>query len=143
MGGMPASTLVSSILVNMVGQGKISPDMSLLLAGPTYKVLTRVLDYASVKYLSGFESTKDTAMFFKSLTESVSLNSEVQEPLPKDVIQDAQEIAETIEMPTGGLMGARSGEAEDNAPIDLGASEPTNLMGDASTTEEDLTNGPS
>lgn len=140
MSGMPATTAVSSLLVKMVGDGKISPDMSLLLAGPAYKVFTRMLDYADIEYLTGFESTKETTEFFKKIktTTPPTPSDEDQRPLPKDVIEESQNVAEKVDIPTGGLMGAVPEDAkEPQMSMDLGASEPTNLI------EEEMTDEPS
>lgn len=140
MSGMPATTAISSLLVKMVGDGKISPDMSLLLAGPAYKVFTRMLDYADIEYLTGFESTKETTEFFKKIktTTPPTPSDEDQRPLPKDVIEESQDVAEKVNMPTGGLMGAVPEDAEEpQMSMDLGASEPTNLI------EEEMTDEPS
>lgn len=140
MSGMPATTVVSSLLVKMVGDGKISPDMSLLLAGPAYKVFTRMLVYADIEYLTGFESTKETTEFFKKIktTTPPTPSDEDQRPLPKDVIEESQNVAEKVDIPTGGLMGAVPEDAkESQMSMDLGASEPTNLI------EEEMTDEPS
>jgi len=140
MSGMPATTAISSLLVKMVGDGKISPDMSLLLAGPAYKVFTRMLDYADIEYLTGFESTKETTEFFKKIktTTPPTPSDEDQRPLPKDVIEESQDVAEKVNMPTGGLMGAVPEDAEEpQMSMDLGAPEPTNLI------EEEMTDEPS
>lgn len=140
MSGMPATTVVSSLLVKMVGDGKISPDMSLLLAGPAYKVFTRMLVYADIEYLTGFESTKETTEFFKKIktTTPPTPSDEDQRPLPKDVIEESQNVAEKVDIPTGGLMGAVPEDAkEPQMSMDLGASEPTNLI------EEEMTDEPS
>lgn len=132
VGGVPATSAISSLLINMVKEGRISPDMSLLLAGPAYKVFTRMLDLAGVEYLTGFESTKDTAEFYNKLEEQGSLPSK-KIPLPKEVEEEAQEIAEEVsDIPVGGLMGAKTDE--DIVEMDLESS-PTNLI------EEDTTDG--
>lgn len=132
VGGVPATSAISSLLINMVKEGRISPDMSLLLAGPAYKVFTRMLDLAGVEYLTGFESTKDTAEFYSKLEEQGSLPSK-KIPLPKEVKEEAQEIAEEVsDIPVGGLMGAKTDE--DIVEMDLESS-PTNLI------EEDTTDG--
>ena len=132
VGGIPATSAISSLLINMVKDGRISPDMSLLLAGPAYKVFTRMLDVAGVEYLSGFESPKENAEFYRKLEEQGSLPSK-KIPLPKEVEKEAQEVAEEVSnIPVGGLMGARSDEDVVEMDID---SEPTNLI------EKEDTNG--
>ena len=134
VGGVPATSAISNVLINMVKNGRISPDMSLRLAGPAYKVFTRMLDTAGVSYLTGFESAKDTAEFYRKLEEQGPLPSK-EVPLPKEVEKEAQEISEEVsDIPVGGLMGARSDE--DVVEMDLESS-PTNLI------EEDDTDGSS
>jgi hypothetical protein len=132
VGGVPATTAISSLLITMVNDGRISPDMSLLLAGPAYKVFTRMLDIAGVEYLNGFESPKDTAEFYRMLKEQGSLPSK-KIPLPKEVEKETQEISEEVsDIPVGGLMGARSDE--DTVEMDL-ESTPTNLIEEEATDE--------
>lgn len=132
VGGVPATNAISTLLINMVKEGRISPDMSLLLAGPAYKVFTRMLDLAGVSYLTGFESPEDTAEFYRKLDEQGSLPSK-QIPLPKEVEKEAQEVSEEVsDIPVGGLMGARSDE--DTVEMDLESS-PTNLIEEDDTDE--------
>lgn len=134
MGGVPASAAISVAIINMVKEGMISPDVSLLLAGPAYKVFTRMLDNAGVEYLSGFESPEETAEFYKKLQEQDSLPSKA--PLPKEVEAQAKEVVEEVELPKGGLMGAPSEKkAEDTVDIDV---EATNLLEDSTEQQEDI-----
>lgn len=133
MGGVPATAAISVAIINMVKEGMISPDVSLLLAGPAYKVFTRILDNAGIKYLSGFESPEETAEFYKKLQEQDSLPSKA--PLPKEVEAQAEKIVEEVDLPKGGLMGAPSEkEAEDTVDIEV---EATNLLEDNTESQEE------
>ena len=55
--GMSVLSLVQAIMIGKVGSGVISPDMSLLVAGPFYKVFVRLLDAMGIEYLSGYRRT--------------------------------------------------------------------------------------
>lgn len=128
MGGVPATAAVSSLLITMVKDGRISPDMSLLLAGPAFKVFTRMLDLAGVDYLSGFETTQETADFYRKMEEEGVTSP--SKPLPKEIQKEAQELAEQVDealdIPSGGLMGAKP---KDEELVDMDLSpEPTNLI---------------
>jgi len=125
MAGIPATTAVSTALISMVRQGQISPDMSLLLAGPAYKVFSRMLDISNVEYLSGFENPQETLEFYAKLQgqESPSLQ---KAPLPKKVEEKAEELSEALpDVPKGGLMGAPSDEDVVEMDLDSGS---TNLI---------------
>jgi len=125
MAGIPATTAISTALIAMVRAGRISPDMSLLLAGPAYKVFSKMLDASNVEYLSGFESPQETLEFYAKMQgqESPSLQ---KAPLPKKVEKKAEELSEALpDVPKGGLMGAKP--EEDTVEIDL-ESAPTNLI---------------
>ena len=125
IGGVPTTTIVSTALINMVRKGKISPDMSLLLAGPAYKVFTRMLDVSGVEYLSGFESQKEFVEFHQRL-ETEDAPPLKKAPLPKEVEKQAEELLEALpDVPKGGLMGAPSDE--ETVEMDL-TPEPTNLI---------------
>lgn len=134
MGGVPATTAVTTQLLNMVSTGRISPDVSLILAGPAYKVFTRMLDLAGIDYLTGFESPEDTAMFYKKLQEEGTPPSK-EAPLPKEVTEEAIKAAEEVQLPKGGLMGAPSDEEEEIVEMDIEA-EPTNLIMDTQEEED-------
>jgi hypothetical protein len=133
MGGVPATTAVTTQLLNMVSTGRISPDVSLVLAGPAYKVFTRMLDLAGIDYLTGFESQEDTAMFYKKLQEEGTPPSK-EAPLPKEVTDEAIKASEEVQLPKGGLMGAPSDE-EEIVEMDIEA-EPTNLIMDTQEEED-------
>jgi hypothetical protein len=113
MGGVSATAAISTVLLTMVKDGNISPDMSLLLAGPLFKVFSKTLDLAGVKYLSGFESVENTASFYEKL-QSQDSSPLKKVPLPKEVTEETQDIAEKIEdssnVPVGGLMGKQPTE---------------------------------
>ena len=137
MGGVPATTAITTQLLDMVRTGRISPDMSLLLAGPAYKVFTRMLDTAGISYLTGFENPEDTAMFYKKLQEEGTPPSK-EAPLPKEVKEEAIKAAEEVRLPKGGLMGAPSDDDEEIVEMDLEA-EPTNLVVTEQEEEDDGT----
>ena len=125
MAGIPATTAVSTSLINMVRKGKISPDMALLLAGPAYKVFSRMLDVSGVDYLTGFESPQETIEFYAKLADQESPSLK-KAPLPKKVEKEAKELSEALpDVPKGGLMGAKMDE--ETVELDL-ESEPTNLI---------------
>lgn len=134
MGGVPATTAITTQLLNMVSTGRISPDVSLILAGPAYKVFTRMLDLAGIDYLTGFESPEDTAMFYKKLQEEGTPPSK-EAPLPKEAQEEAIKAAEQVPLPKGGLMGAPSDEEEEIVEMDIEA-EPTNLVMDTQEEED-------
>lgn len=116
--GVPATAAVSGLLVSMVGSGKISPDMSLLLAGPAYKVFTRVLDIADVPYLSGYDTREEVEAFIKA-SETMEMPSE--EDLSDAQVGDIEEAAKEVQenpVPAGGLMGAPT--EQEPMQMDLG-----------------------
>lgn len=131
MGGVPATAAISVAIINMVKEGEISPDVSLLLAGPAYKVFTRMLDTAGVEYLTGFETPEETAEFYKKLQDADTLPSKA--PLPKEVEAQATKVVEEAELPKGGLMGAPS-EKEETVDIEV---EATNLLEDSAEPQEE------
>ena len=134
MGGVPATTAITTQILNMVSTGRISPDVALILAGPAYKVFTRMLDLAGIDYLTGFESPEDTAMFYKKLQEEGTPPSK-EAPLPKEAQEEAIKAAEQVQLPKGGLMGAPSDEEEEIVEMDIEA-EPTNLVMDTQEEED-------
>lgn len=116
--GVPATAAVSGLLVSMVGSGKISPDMSLLLSGPAYKVFTRALDIAGVPYLSGYDTREEVEAFIKA---SESVEAPTEEDLSDAQLGEIQEAAEEVQenpVPAGGLMGAPV--EEEQIQMDLG-----------------------
>ena len=111
--GISALAVVQALMISKVGQGKISPDMSLLLVGPVYKTFTRMMDAAGVEYLSGFDTTEELQAYAEKLkskdflaksTKAIKLTEE-QEAEMERITEEAME-----EIPVGGLMGAQVGE---------------------------------
>jgi hypothetical protein len=114
--GVSAMSALNTVLLNMVGAGKITPDMSLMIAGPAYKIFTNALDAMGIEYLTGF----DTPDEMKALL-SKDPSERTKESTPLTAEQEAQfekmqEELEDVRMPVGGLMGA---PAEDEQPIDI------------------------
>ena len=112
--GLSTLAITQTMLVNAVGSGKISPDMSLLLAGPVYKTMNNALDRLGVRYLSGYETPQE----LKEFAEYISSKGEGVMPAPKKPELTPQQESEmeaiseevTADIPTGGLMGAQSDE---------------------------------
>ena len=46
-------------MIQSVAKGRITPDMTLLLAGPVYKTLTRMFDALGETYLTGYDSPQE------------------------------------------------------------------------------------
>jgi len=114
--GVSAMSALNTVLLNMVGAGKITPDMSLMIAGPAYKVFTSALDDMGIEYLTGFDSPDDMKAFLSKepsqrTKKSIQLTAEQEEQFDK-----MQEELEDVRMPVGGLMGAPSDEEQ---PIDI------------------------
>lgn len=117
-GGVSAMSALNTVLLNMVGAGKITPDMSLLIAGPAYKIFTSALDNMGIEYLTGFDSPDDMKAFLSKepsqrTKERTQLTAEQEEQFDK-----MQEELENVRIPSGGLMGARD-NADGEAPIDI------------------------
>lgn len=116
--GIPATTLVSALLVHMVGEGKITPDMSLLLAGPIYKVLTKTMDAMGVNYLTGFDTQEELEMFATNTTPEKKAKK-----LTKEQEAEIEALEEELKeqegaIPVGGLMGAPTGEPPIDIPVE-------------------------
>ena len=114
--GVSAMSALNTVLLNMVGAGKITPDMSLMIAGPAYKVFTSALDDMGIEYLTGFDSPDDMKAFLSKepsqrTKKSIQLTAEQEAQFDK-----MQEELEDVRMPVGGLMGAPSDEEQ---PIDI------------------------
>ena len=108
--GVSALTATQLLLIRRVGDGKISPDMSLLLAGPVYKVFTRILDNANVSYLTGFDTPAEMKAYAEKMGEATPPTTEAGNSLSPEQEKEMKDITEeaTTELPTGGLMGAPS-----------------------------------
>jgi len=119
--GMSALGAVQMMLIGMVSKGAITPDMSLMLAGPVYKTFTRLLDAADFNYLTGFDSADEIRAFaeymkseqFDTTGEAPKLSDEQEEEMERIT----EEVKENL--PTGGLMGAPTGDEESvEIPVD-------------------------
>jgi hypothetical protein len=117
--GIPATVAVSSILLGMVANGKISPDMSLLIAGPVYKTLTKTMDAMGISYLTGFDTPEEMEAF----------TNQDKKAKPKKLTAAQEKELETMQeelkeqegkIPEGGLMGAPITSGED-VPIEIPA----------------------
>ena len=120
--GMSALGAVQMMMISMVSKGRISPDMSLMLAGPVYKTFTRLLDAANFKYLTGFDSADEIREFAEYIKSGQQFDTDGKAPKLTEEQQDEMErITEEVkeDIPQGGLMGARSDSDEDmDIPID-------------------------
>lgn len=108
--GISALAIVQTLMISKVGQGKISPDMSLLLVGPVYKTFVRMMDAAGVEYLSGFDTPEEIRAYAEKLQsgEFLSKPSKKTVQLTADQEAEMERITEEAleEIPVGGLMGA-------------------------------------
>ena len=104
--GFSAVALIQNLMVQSVGKGKISPDMSLLIAGPLYKTLVRLFDVHGEDYLTGFDSPEEIKEFSKTMGEPFTESKKIR--LSEKQEQEMQRITEEAmsEIPEGGLMGA-------------------------------------
>jgi len=123
--GMSALGAVQMMLISMVSKGQVTPDMSLMLAGPVYKTFTRLMDAANVKYLSGFDTPDEVRAFAEYMKSDAQFDTAGKAPeLSKEQEKEMERITEEAkeELPTGGLMGAPTGEEE---PVDIPVDEET------------------
>ena len=119
--GVPVTTTISTILVSMVGRGDITPDMSLMVAGPFYKILTRMLDETGTKYLTGFDTEEEMRAFLDAPKLESAPKKKLTEEQEEQIDKFEKELKEQEPVPSGGLMGAKSA-AQENMDIDV---EPT------------------
>lgn len=110
--GLSTLAITQTMMINAVGAGKISPDMSLLLAGPVYKTMNTTLDNLGIRYLTGYdtpEELKEFAKYLNSNNEGIVPSPKKSKLTPKQE-SEMQAISEeiTADIPTGGLMGAQS-----------------------------------
>jgi len=114
--GISALAVVQTLMISKVGQGKISPDMSLLLVGPVYKTFTRMMDAAGVEYLSGFDTPEEIRVYAEKLQSGEFLSKSAKKPvkLTKKQEEEMERITEEAleEMPVGGLMGAPASQEQ-------------------------------
>lgn len=106
--GIPATSIVSSIMLGMVGRGDISPDMSLLVAGPFYKILTRMFDETGTSYLTGFDTEEEIQEYLNAPKEKSTKKLSKEQETQIDEFE--KELKEKSTVPSGGLMGAKSDE---------------------------------
>jgi len=119
--GVPATSTITTILMSMVGKGVISPDMSLIVAGPFYKILTRMLDETGTKYLTGFDTEEEMRAFLDAPKLQDAPKKNLTEEQEEQIDKFEKELKEQEPVPSGGLMGAKSA-AQENMDIDV---EPT------------------
>ena len=119
--GVPATSTITTILMSMVGKGVISPDMSLIVAGPFYKILTRMLDETGTKYLTGFDTEEEMRAFLDAPKLQDAPKKKLTEEQEEQIDKFEKELKEQEPVPSGGLMGAKSA-AQENMDIDV---EPT------------------
>ena len=120
--GMSALSAVEMMLIAMVSKGFITPDMSLMLAGPVYKTFTRLLDAADFKYLTGFDTPEEIREFAEYIKTGQQFDTSGKGPkLTEEQRDEMERITEEVkeDLPTGGLMGAPTGDEEEmEIPVD-------------------------
>lgn len=121
--GVSAVAITQSLMIGLVSQGKISPDMSILLAGPVYKTLTKLFDTFGVDYMSGFESIEELREYAKRLESGGVLETKKAKKLTKAQQEEmeaiTEEAKETVEIPTGGLMGKMDESEKIDIPVEM------------------------
>lgn len=119
--GLSLVGITQTLMIQAVGAGKISPDMTLMLAGPVYKTLGKLLDSIGVEYLTGFDS-QETIREFANNLKTVSPTKKAHK-LTKAQEAEMERLNEEVQMlpPEGGLMGL--GGPTDTVDI---PTEPTN-----------------
>lgn len=105
--GFSALSLVQNLMIQSVAKGRITPDMTLLLAGPIYKTLTRMFDQLGETYLTGYESPEELEAYVEYMQSGKSKKPK-KAKLSKAQEKEMQKITEEVsaEIPKGGLMGA-------------------------------------
>lgn len=119
--GVNAVAIVQTLMLNMVSKGRVSPDMTLLLAGPVYKTLTRMFDMAGVSYLSGFDTREELAAYAEKLKSDATLSTTKPPAVSAESKKEMKEVAEQAkeqELPKGGLMGAPTDEPAMEIPME-------------------------
>lgn len=109
--GFSAVALVQNLMLHAVGNGKITPDMSLLIAGPVYKTLVRMLDAFGEDYLTGYDSVEEIRAYMDRMGKEPKKKKKAK--LTKSQEAEMERITEeaVAEIPEGGLMGAPSKES--------------------------------
>lgn len=104
-GGMDVATLTSTFLMSGIGAGKWTPDMALLLAGPTSHIICLMAKGYDIEYDLGVDDkikTKTSAYFngFKKVEKKLA--KEAVDSVDLDVVK-----AKAAEKPAAsGMMGA-------------------------------------
>jgi len=116
--GFSALSLVQNLMIQSVAKGRITPDMTLLLAGPVYKTLTRMFDALGETYLTGYDSPQELQAYVEYM-QSDAPKKPKKAKLSKSQEKEMQKITEEVsaEIPKGGLMGATK-EDDMEIPMD-------------------------
>lgn len=116
--GFTALSLVQNLMIQEVAKGHITPDMTLLIAGPVYKTLTRMFDTLGETYLTGYESPEELKAYVERMQSDKPKKSK-KTKLTKAQEKEMQKITEdaSSEIPEGGLMGA-SRKTDVEIPMD-------------------------
>lgn len=136
--GLSALAITQTLLIQAVGAGKISPDMSILIAGPVYKTLTKMLTALNVRHLTGYDTQEEMAEYLQYM-ESKQYLKDMESSSKYKLTAEQKEEMERItdeameEIPEGGLMGAPTGEEPVQIPMD--ASEKGLVMAQEKTEE--------
>jgi len=108
--GISALAITQTLLIQAVGKGKITPDMSILIAGPVYKTLTKMLNALNVRHLTGYDTPEEMTEYLKYVEskEYLKESASSQYKLTKAQEAEMERISEEAmeEIPEGGLMGA-------------------------------------
>ena len=136
--GIPATVAIQTILINSAAKGVFTPDMALLLAGPSYKVFTNLMDAMGVKYLTGFDTPEEMKKFLDSMKPSDSDVAKAPK-ITKAQMKEMEALTEEAkaEIPEGGLMGAPTDEESVEVPMEE-AQEGGGLISPMGDTEEDM-----
>lgn len=123
--GLSALVITQTLLIQSVGAGKISPDMSILIAGPVYKTLTKMFDALNVRYLTGYDTPDELAQFLEYMNSKEFLKevgSSTKYKLTAEQKDEMERITEeaTEEIPEGGLMGAPTDKDKIEIPAETG-----------------------
>lgn len=113
--GVSALAATQLLLVRRVGEGKFTPDMSILLAGPVYKVFTKLLDVANIPYLTGFDSEPEIRAYVEKMGGEETFEPSKAPELTEEQKKEMEDITEEAlrNLPTGGLMGVPPTEVDE------------------------------
>jgi hypothetical protein len=89
--GMTVSTAVSTLVLGGIEAGKWTPDMALLLAGPTARMIELMAKKAGIKYRMGIEEDEEilTSNFFTKSAEKINIPSSEDMKSIKDEVKDS------------------------------------------------------